>query len=628
MWALGVLLYELVAGRRPFEGDTREAWMEAVLNAAPTAPSRIALTRTRTQDAPTSPISPREARRLRGDLDAICLQALRREPEARYASAHEMAADLRRYLADEPVSARRPSALYRARRFVRRNRAATAVGALSLALLMAGTAAYTLRVSAERDRANQEATKAARVSQFFVDTFGDASPFTAPVDSITVLAVLDNSVAKIDSALSGEPDVQGQLLGMIGDVYLTLGRFEEAERALSRSLVYDREAYGEDDPRLGIGLTRLGRLELFRGLPVASDSLLTLALDAFGDPAALAPRLREEAAIARLSRGSAHHWQNDLDAAVADFELALGVLDGLGQSASVHRLNALNGYGWVLEARGDRERALEIAREVAAEVRRQAPDNTLRIAVAQQGVGRALRGMDRDAEAEAVMREVVAAREAAQGGNNVEVAGDRVTLALVLLAQGKTTSADSVLNLADPVLEAHYGPDKPMLGTVRQNRAELAVARGDLAGAEREYRRTIALFETGGEPFVRRHRRATLELAETLDLAGRPEEALGLIRERYALDSTLAPFGRVVGGSLLAQTGEAARGVEMAREAAREIAETNGEASWRTARARLHLGRALRAAGRESEATPLISASRRTLREIRGARTALVTATG
>ena len=154
VYGLGVLLYELLTGQRPCHttGRSRYEVEQAVCKTEPTRPS-VAVTRpvvetgAATHGEP-SPEAVGRARRLRvdqlqrtlrGDLDAICLKALRKEPEARYASVEALADDLRRYATGLPVQARRGSVGYRARKFVRRHRWGVAAAAVFV-LLLAGYA--------------------------------------------------------------------------------------------------------------------------------------------------------------------------------------------------------------------------------------------------------------------------------------------------------------------------------------------------------------------------------------------------------------------------------------------------------------------------------------------------------
>jgi tetratricopeptide (TPR) repeat protein/tRNA A-37 threonylcarbamoyl transferase component Bud32 len=129
VYSLGVLLYELLAGRRPYEvkADSLEGIVQAVCRTEPRPPSEAAAARSE----------------LRGDLDTIVLKALRKEPERRYRTAHELSEDLRRHLEGRPVTARADTIGYRAGKFVRRHRTAVAAAFLVTASLVGGIVATT-----------------------------------------------------------------------------------------------------------------------------------------------------------------------------------------------------------------------------------------------------------------------------------------------------------------------------------------------------------------------------------------------------------------------------------------------------------------------------------------------------
>lgn len=150
VYSLGVLLHELLCGRSPYHGDTdsRYALEKAVCEAEPLRPSAAVLARETSVDSPESIAAARGTSverlvtSLRGDLDHIVLHCLEKDPERRYASAAQLAADLRRYRDGQPVHARGDSLGYRVAKFVRRNPAVALISAVLLVTILVAFATH------------------------------------------------------------------------------------------------------------------------------------------------------------------------------------------------------------------------------------------------------------------------------------------------------------------------------------------------------------------------------------------------------------------------------------------------------------------------------------------------------
>ena len=173
VYALGVVLHELLTGERPcgVSSQASAARVEhAILNVEPRPPSRGALSGT---TASARGVTPRALRaQLAGDLDAIVLKALAKSPGRRYASPGDLAADLARWQSGKPVSVRTPGAWYYGRKFVGRHRLGTSLGALALAAVVAAAGVATARGL----EARREAAKAIAARQFMQDLFQNVDP--------------------------------------------------------------------------------------------------------------------------------------------------------------------------------------------------------------------------------------------------------------------------------------------------------------------------------------------------------------------------------------------------------------------------------------------------------------------
>ncbi|HZU24379.1 MAG TPA: serine/threonine-protein kinase [Bryobacteraceae bacterium] len=249
VYSLGVVLYELLVGDLPVRFD--RVPMEEI-------PSRL---RDGDTPRPSSKLKSRTAgsletaekrgvdagrllRSVRGELDAITLKALEKDRARRYASAAELAADIGRWLRNEPVQARPATVSYRARKYVRRHRMGVLVAATAVVLAASFSiwqAVQLHRITRERDRAN-------RVTAFLTDMFNMSDPGNARGNNVTVREVLDRSSKEIETGLSQEPEVRAELMNVMGSVYNRLGFYTRAEALLRKSEQTYERIRGAEDP--------------------------------------------------------------------------------------------------------------------------------------------------------------------------------------------------------------------------------------------------------------------------------------------------------------------------------------------------------------------------------------------
>ena len=271
VYALGVLLYELLTGVLPFDRallkhGSVDAVRRAILEADPPRPS-TRISRHGTEAAEIASRRRVDAARLRaqlkGDLDWITMKALEKDRRRRYGSASDLAADIQRHLQHRPVSAGAPGAGYRARKFVRRHRFGVAAGAVLVAMIAAFAAALIVqaqRVARERDRANLEAATAKQVSDFLVSLFQVADPSESRGSRLTAREILDRGSQRIEQTLKDQPDVQARLQGTLGEVYTNLGLFDEAGANLERAVQTAKRVLGEDDTETVTAVHRLANV--------------------------------------------------------------------------------------------------------------------------------------------------------------------------------------------------------------------------------------------------------------------------------------------------------------------------------------------------------------------------------
>jgi eukaryotic-like serine/threonine-protein kinase len=249
VYSLGVVLYELLVGALPLDFKKlvhEEALRRLREQDAPRPSTRLrtlggdsALTaQNRGADLPTL------TRQLQGDADAIALKALEKDRRRRYASPSELAADIERYLRDEPVAAHPPSRAYRARKYIRRHRVGVGLASAVVLLLLGFAIAQAVELRAirkERDRAD-------RITGFMTDMFKVSDPGEARGNDLRVREVLDKASTQIVTGLEKEPEDQARLMQVMADVYRNLGLYPQSESLIRRALSIQTGVLGADRP--------------------------------------------------------------------------------------------------------------------------------------------------------------------------------------------------------------------------------------------------------------------------------------------------------------------------------------------------------------------------------------------
>ncbi len=314
IYSLGVLLYELLTGATPFDARSlRRAALDEIKRIIredePSKPS----TRLSTQTDDLASIAERrgvEPKRLglalRGDLDWIIMKALEKDRARRYETANGFAADIDRYLKDEPVTASPPSAAYRLRKLIRRNKQAFAVTAVVAVLLTfgsIGTAVGFVRAtyaegralqaaeSAERARAQEaaqrrladeqtvkaraERDKAERVTKFLTDMLAGVAPSVAQGRDTTLLReIMGRTAERVGAELADQPEVEAAIRSHLGVTFLQIRALEPAEENLERALALYQRINPEDNDDTASSLNNLGEARQFQERYAEAEELM------------------------------------------------------------------------------------------------------------------------------------------------------------------------------------------------------------------------------------------------------------------------------------------------------------------------------------------------------------------
>ena len=260
IYSLGAVLYELMVGVRPLEFDASVSGfveMQHMIRSVEPAALSQRFTSLNPGEATTAAefrsIPTENLRRLlQRELSWIAARALAKDPNRRYQTAQSLAADIERYLNDEPVEAGPEGMTYRARKFVRRNRTAMAAASLVFAALIAGLAAASLgllEARSERAKAEQARDESEAVTQFLEDMLAAADPAKRGKD-VTVREVLDRASETLGSQFHDRPLIEARLRGTIGNTYRSLGHLDQAEQQQHRQLEILEQALPPDEPQL------------------------------------------------------------------------------------------------------------------------------------------------------------------------------------------------------------------------------------------------------------------------------------------------------------------------------------------------------------------------------------------
>lgn len=498
IYVLGVLLYGLLAGRKPFEiKKTRLSDLERAICDSPTIPLDLGLSgqgsdkdkeyaQRLCQQRATTLVKLR--RELQGDISAIVMTALRKEPQRRYSSVEQFSADIERYLSKLPITARSDAWGYRARKFVQRHTFASGMtAAVAISLI-----AFAVTVSIQARRIERERVRAEQVSKFMIDLFEQADPSRSRGNEIRVREMLDIGAQRILNGLSDQPDTRASLLTAMGTVYQSLGLYDQAKKLLETALQIRMRISGKDQPEVADIEQLLGDTLLYQGNFSSAEQLLQRAADTRNR---LLGKDSLEVAASERSLAALRQQQQRLGEAQSLYEDILRHLAKHSPDANVQTAEALDGLAQLHIFKGEYPQAEQLLRRALILNRAALGDDHPSVAFNIQNLAVALRLEGKLSEAKPLFEESLALHRSIFGPEHPETILALINYGDFLRNKSELAAAETVLGEAVALQEKVRGENHPLSGYSHQRLGLVLLDEHKPAGAEREFRMALGVYD-------------------------------------------------------------------------------------------------------------------------------------
>jgi serine/threonine-protein kinase len=437
-YSMGVLLYKLLVGVTPFNLNDVSPFSgrEKIVNQEPLKPSlkfSQLTTEQRNKFSKSRLVSASKLFKiLKVDLDAILLKSLRKEACKRYQTIDNLVEDLKRYLSNKPVFAHQGSFSYRTKKLVRRNYKQIFVAAAIILLSVTFAIFHSNRITEEKNIAQYEAMKTAEISSLLFDLFEANTPDQSLGETVTAQELLERGLNRAEK-LVNQPELQAQMFGVIGKVYLKIGNVSKSKSLIDKSVDIYTRVYGKEHPETA--------------LAIASQALVQSSIGNYSDAEML-------------------------------YDYALGVLEDHSGAYLNKYTDSINEQGYVLRRQGKYEEAEEVFRKNYNLLKDQHGELNPKVVAALNGVGVTQFNRGYYERAENIFREVLEKRIQIYGDTHPDIAESKNSLGALLMNLGQFKEAEKLFEDAFYLRNRILGENHPKTLLTLNNLAILQRDRG------------------------------------------------------------------------------------------------------------------------------------------------------
>ena len=593
IYSLGVLLYELLVGSTPFDtGELLKSGLDEIRRVIreqePVRPS-TRLSKLTEADLTTVAQSrhsepPALIRTVHGDLDWIVMKALEKDRTRRYPTAHGLSLDVIRFLANEAVSARPPSKLYRLRKAFQRHKLLfTGIGIIAVLLAVSLIVVSTALAKERRSRREAEAAsvKSREVTKFLKNMLEGVGPSVARGrDTEMLREILDETAERVDKELRNQPEVEAELCSIIAHLYAEIGHPAKGEDLARRGLAISREKYGANSLQTAESLSLLGMLlgmqqklaedEQIRGEALKIRRRLlgdenadtAVSLDAMAEVYRNQRRLAEAEAKAREALRIRQKLFGNESLAVADSLRTICMIQGIGnhwveaeqtsrEILAIRRkvlgdenpsvASALADRAWALNALGKFEEAQKAEAEALFIQRKFLGDTHPDVPKYLNALGQLLGNRGDLESADAVLKAALSIQRKLLGDENASTLETMTVLGKVLQREGKRSESESVWREALAIAEKLWAKDDPDCLYVLRGLGEVLEDEGKWPEAETIWRESLTSWRKRGGIEEQQSMFTLRKLGLALEAELKWPEAESVHREALAISTKKGP---------------------------------------------------------------------------------------